>query len=92
MQRSGRPLLYSPQFVAGFASALREARTDLHEMRLRHLCELAELQGEVAALREVVLMVIGILSQQTEVDLAKLQRELETVFARFERDPARRLH
>jgi len=44
MQHNGRRLLYSPQYVQGFRVALREARTDLHDIHFKHLCELADLR------------------------------------------------
>jgi len=85
---SGRPLLYSPQYVHGFRIALREARADLHEMHVRHLCELAGLRHEVNELRDVVQLVVSILRQQAKTDVASLRRQLEVALARLERDPA----
>ena len=92
MQHNGRRLLYSSQFVRGFAVALREAKADLHKMHFKHLCELADLKKEIGELREVMLLVTSTLRQQSEADVATLRRQLETALARIERDPAKPLH
>jgi len=79
MQRNGRRLLYSPQYVRGFANALREARSDLHDMHFKHLCELADLRRELdecrAALNE--LRAATLARQRAEAELAGLYRERE---------------
>jgi hypothetical protein len=46
---NGRRVLYRPDYVRGFANALREARSDLHDMHFKHVCELDEAR---AALRD----------------------------------------
>jgi hypothetical protein len=92
-QHSGRRVvLYHPRYVEGFRAALMEARADLREMHLQHLCEIANLQGQVAELREVVQLVVSVLRQQAEPDVATLRRQLEIALARLERDPNRPLN
>jgi hypothetical protein len=95
MLRSGRPLLYDPRFVQGFRAALMQARADLremHETQRQHLCDLAELRGQVTALHEVVELVVMALRQQAEVDVSTLRRQLELALACIERDPKRLLN
>jgi len=93
MQHNGRRLLYSPQYVQGFRVALREARTDLHDIHFKHLCELADLRREIAELRDVLHLLVTTLRRQADQDVAQLRRQLETAtLARLERDPAKPLH
>jgi hypothetical protein len=73
-------VLYTPQFVAGFAHALREARADLHDQHFKHLCELADLQRELEALRAEVaqlreLRAAVLARQHADAELAGLYRE-----------------
>jgi len=91
MIRNGRRVLYSPQYVRGFAVALREARADLHDMHFKHLCELADLhreldkcRAELDALKDIVRRRVA-----AEAELAALRRERELMRAlSAERDPA----
>jgi hypothetical protein len=60
MRRDGGRILYSPQYVAGFASALVTARADLHSMSASHrrdyaiLCKQIEtLRAEIVELRKL---------------------------------------
>jgi hypothetical protein len=91
MSHNGRRILYHPQYVRGFANALREARNDLHDMHFKHLCELADLRCELdecrAALNE--LRAATLARQHAEAELASLHRERAIARARAaERDPA----
>ena len=75
-----RPVLYTPQFVAGFAHALREARADLHDQHFKHLCEMGDLLRELAALRAEVehlreLNAVVLARHRAEAELAGLYRE-----------------
>jgi hypothetical protein len=54
MRRDGGRILYSPQYVAGFASTLATARSDLHTMSVSHRREMIELNREVEKLRREV--------------------------------------
>ena len=92
MWHNGRRLLVSPERVQLFCDALREARADLHEMHIKHLCELAELRHEIDELRSVVQLVVSILRREAETSVADLRRQLEVALARIERDPAKPLH
>ena len=92
MQHNGRRLLYSSQFVRGFAVALREAKADLHKMHFKHLCELADLKKEIGELRSIFHDVVRCLRTQAETDVATLRQRLETALARIERDPNKLLH
>jgi hypothetical protein len=89
---SPRRVLYSPQFVAGYADALRTARADLHDMSFRHACELADLRAEVAELRAVFRDVVTSLRERADEEVTALRRQLMIALARLERDPARPLH
>jgi hypothetical protein len=92
MQHNGRRLLYSPQFVRGFAVALREAKADLHKMHFKHLCELADLKKEIGELREVMLLVTSTLRQQAETDVATLRAQLERALMRLAHRDGKPLH
>jgi len=46
-RNGGRKLLYSPQYIAGFARAYREARRDLDDMHAKQLREMAQLRREL---------------------------------------------
>jgi hypothetical protein len=87
-----RRLFYSPGYVEGFRSALREARDDLHDMHCRHLDQLAAVRAEVAELRSIFADVVTVLRMQAEADVSDLRRRLELALARLERDPRRPLH
>jgi hypothetical protein len=50
-RHSGRRILLSPQYVAGFASAMATARTDLFTMSTSHQRDYAALRQEVETLR-----------------------------------------
>ena len=90
-----RPLLYSREYVRGFANALREARADLHELHAKHLYELGELQRELAEVRGAynLLRAVTLRRQGAEAEVRELCRERDIVRARAaERDWARPLH
>jgi hypothetical protein len=55
------------------------------------LAELANLQREVAELREIF-QIVGTLRTQAETDVATLRHQLEVAVARLECDPARPLN
>jgi hypothetical protein len=67
---NGRRVLYRPDYVRGFANALREARSDLHDMHFKHVCELDEAR---AALRDLQAAVQA--RWEAEARLAELYRE-----------------
>jgi hypothetical protein len=83
-------IVYSPQYVKGFADALREARNDLQDMHFKHLCQLAKLRNELeevkqayAELREIV----HDACHNAEQGLTKLYRERAIAVAKaVERD------
>ena len=90
MQHDGRRILfYHPRIVAAFRNALVEARSDLTEMHLRHLSELADLRHKIDELREVVQLVVSLLRQQAEMDVKTLGAQLLAVLVRLQRrDPS----
>jgi len=92
MQRDGRRVLYHPRYVEGYRHALTKARADLDEMHRQHVCEFGNLLGEVAALREVVQLIVSTLRQRADLDVDTLRQQLELALTRLERDPARPLH
>jgi hypothetical protein len=89
-------VLYSREYAQRvFRNALAEARSDLHEMHHRHLCELEDLRKEIAELRSIFLDVVTNLRTQAEQDVTQLRRQLETALLRLaqrDRDPAKPLH
>jgi len=93
MSHNGRRILYHPQYVRGFANALREARADLDDAHCRHRDELATLRAEVGELRDVVADVVHVMRESAERDVATLRHELELALVRLtRRNPATPLH
>jgi len=96
----GRRILYLPEHFEAFRNALAKAKGDLHDQHFQHLCQIAALNVEVAALRaelselrQVVLLLTTIRRAEAETDVATLRARLLAVLARLERrDPARPLH
>src|SRR5262245_20910130 len=74
--RSGRRLLYSPDYVRGFANALREARDDLDDMHCRHVAAMADLHRELDQCRaEFNQLRAAVLARQhADAELAGLYR------------------
>jgi hypothetical protein len=72
-----RRLLYTPQYVAGFARALREARADLDAQHRRHLSDLADLRRELDLVRTeyTALRNAVIEREKAEANLVLLQRD-----------------
>jgi t-SNARE complex subunit (syntaxin) len=88
-----RVVVYHPRFIAALRNTLAEAKADLHEMHYRHLCELADLKKEIAELRAIFRDVVTMLRQQSEADVARLRRQLETALVKLaQRDPQKPLH
>jgi hypothetical protein len=88
-------LLYTREYVRGFATALRQARDDLHEMDARHRRELEELWHELDKARAefAELRTLALLRDRANVEVFKLYRERDILRAeRTERDWARPLH
>jgi Skp family chaperone for outer membrane proteins len=93
-RNGGRKLLYSPQYIAGFARAYREARRDLDDMHHKHLTEMAALRRELDSARaEFEELRDAVLSRQrAEQELTGLYRERAIQRAQaVERDPAQPL-
>ena len=72
-----RRLLYTPQYVAGFARALREARADLDAQHRRHLSDMADLRRELDLVRTeyTALRNAVIEREKAEANLVLLQRD-----------------
>jgi hypothetical protein len=88
MQRSARRILYSAEKVQHLlAQARRCAFTAEHERRL------AVLQEEVAELREILALVVALMREQADAELADLRHQLETALAHLVAcAPQRSLH
>jgi hypothetical protein len=90
-----RRLLYTPQYVAGFARALREARADLDAMHAKHLYEMDELRRELDEVRDAFNQLRAAVTrrEQADVEVCALYRERDIVRAKAaERDPTTLLH
>jgi hypothetical protein len=88
---NGRRILYSPQYVQGFRVALAEARSDLHDMHFRHLCEIADLRRELDETRAALdeLRAATLAREKAEYELRELYHERAIARARAaERDQA----
>jgi hypothetical protein len=84
-------LVYSPQYVAGFVTALRQARAALSQMHFRHLCQMADLGRELAQMRAELegLRSATLARQRAAAEVADLRRLQAIGRARAaERDPA----
>ena len=82
-----RKVLYSPQFVLGFARALREARADLRSLHSAHLSQLADLKREIDGMRAELdqlreLRAVTRARIKAESDLRALYREREIARAK----------
>jgi hypothetical protein len=49
-----RRVLYHPGYVAGFAAALLQARSDLHDMHAEHVRELSDLRRQLDEARALL--------------------------------------
>jgi hypothetical protein len=75
MQR--RRVLYSSQYVAGFAAALKQAREDLKAMNFRHQCAHDDLMRELDKCRAELdeLWALVLMRQEADPQLTALYRE-----------------
>jgi len=95
-----RNILYHPAHIETLRRVLAKAKVDLHDQHFQHLCQIADLNVEVTALRveltelrQVVLLLTSIRRSEAETDVATLRQQLLTVLARLERrDPTVRLN
>jgi hypothetical protein len=89
MQHSGRRILYSAERVQHLlAQARRCSFTPEHERRL------TALQEQVDELRDVLHLVVALLREQADAELADLGHQLEAALAALTppRDPRASLH
>jgi hypothetical protein len=95
-----RPILYNmPQAFEALLTTLAKARADLSEQHFQHLCELADqnaelvqLKGQVAELRDILLMMVSIRRAEADTDVVGLRHQLETLLVRLERRDGQALH
>jgi hypothetical protein len=78
MQRSARPLLLHPGF-----RLLAEARAADERRHFELQCELADLRAEIAELREVMQLLVGMAREQAEGNVAELRKQLEGALLRL---------